>query len=873
MPSAGAVYVDVLPDTRFFGMALRTSMNRAVSGSTLTQVGKIATRGLVVGLAAAGAASVKMALDFNQSFTRIDALTNASDADIRKYKDSVMELAGETAQSPRALAEALYFLASAGLRNNEILPALEATAKGAAIGLGEAADVSRILVSALNAYADSGLTAIQVTDTLAAGVREGSAAPEEFAVALGRILPVASAAKVEFDEVVASLSTLSNIGLNVYEGTTAMRGVLQSIVAPTKTASAALAEMGLSGEVLRRVLAEGGLLEAMRLLEKRSGGNLDIMKAIIPNVRALVGELGNVGQAADKVSGIYRRVGNAIGTTNEAMRVTENSPAFQFRKALNELSIVMLDFGTRIMPSVVAAMKSLAPVAEVVAENIGVIVGAFLAFKSLSWLPPFLIAIEGAIGALALGLSGLAGPLTILPQLLEDNAHALDVTFGDGKAVSDLDNAKHSANLLVEAFKQGKIDLTDFGSGMSDLLNRSGDMTKNFHEWAAAQRDLVGNNLINSLVGDNEAWSLAEHRILAYVEGQREAVRIGGMYKEFQEGMATTLQRTTSRQKEQTTATKAMVTYARQIVDTFGAQTGKQLDLGVLGRRSTAQILDEISASWHGFAAEVAGSIGNIFTAFDALSDKKAVSFEQVANSIRKGIAQVKEFGRNLRKIGEDARAGIPGAQDLLQHLIELGPEAGSKMANAIANATPKARRALERDIGGALKSVQGTANSLTGAILGGMNRVAAAILVATGRATSFQAALAQIHDVTVGVNLHTDAAYANLNAFLAWGNSQSIVMDVYTALHGRPRASGGPVEPNNVYVVGERGPEMFVPRMSGKIVPHNQVGNWGRRNSGGGGGSLVMVKGTLSIDAKGQAFIRGLAREEINDDMAYRRL
>jgi ABC-type transporter Mla subunit MlaD len=50
------------------------------------------------------------------------------------------------------------------------------------------------------------------------------------------------------------------------------------------------------------------------------------------------------------------------------------------------------------------------------------------------------------------------------------------------------------------------------------------------------------------------------------------------------------------------------------------------------------------------------------------------------------------------------------------------------------------------------------------------------------------------------------------------------------------PRAIGGPVQSGNAYMVGERGPEMFVPSRSGSIVPN-----------GGMGGGI-----NISVDARG---------------------
>jgi phage-related minor tail protein len=37
-------------------------------------------------------------------------------------------------------------------------------------------------------------------------------------------------------------------------------------------------------------------------------------------------------------------------------------------------------------------------------------------------------------------------------------------------------------------------------------------------------------------------------------------------------------------------------------------------------------------------------------------------------------------------------------------------------------------------------------------------------------------------------------------------------------------RAMGGPVTGNSAYLVGERGPELFVPRMSGTIIPNHNL-------------------------------------------------
>jgi phage-related protein len=60
----------------------------------------------------------------------------------------------------------------------------------------------------------------------------------------------------------------------------------------------------------------------------------------------------------------------------------------------------------------------------------------------------------------------------------------------------------------------------------------------------------------------------------------------------------------------------------------------------------------------------------------------------------------------------------------------------------------------------------------------------------------------------------------------------------------GGGKAAGGPVKSGTSYVVGERGPELFVPNTAGTIVP----------NGGGGRGNTINVTVNGAIDAEGTA-------------------
>jgi hypothetical protein len=59
----------------------------------------------------------------------------------------------------------------------------------------------------------------------------------------------------------------------------------------------------------------------------------------------------------------------------------------------------------------------------------------------------------------------------------------------------------------------------------------------------------------------------------------------------------------------------------------------------------------------------------------------------------------------------------------------------------------------------------------------------------------------------------------------------------------GGSRALGGTVRPDNVYRVGESGPELFVPPTNGRIIPNKMLGQ--------GGGMSVVINQTLNIDSR----------------------
>ncbi|MCJ8138608.1 hypothetical protein [Falsirhodobacter halotolerans] len=78
------------------------------------------------------------------------------------------------------------------------------------------------------------------------------------------------------------------------------------------------------------------------------------------------------------------------------------------------------------------------------------------------------------------------------------------------------------------------------------------------------------------------------------------------------------------------------------------------------------------------------------------------------------------------------------------------------------------------------------------------------------------------------------------------------------TKVFGGFRADGGPVSPGKAYVVGERGPEVIVPRAMGSVIPNHKLG-------GGSSGSTIMIDMT---GATGNAEVQNMVRAGVTEGL-----
>lgn len=91
--------------------------------------------------------------------------------------------------------------------------------------------------------------------------------------------------------------------------------------------------------------------------------------------------------------------------------------------------------------------------------------------------------------------------------------------------------------------------------------------------------------------------------------------------------------------------------------------------------------------------------------------------------------------------------------------------------------------------------------------------------------------------------NIAAEALASGIASIFSGGTFGGGVSNFVGGLFGGARAMGGPVTAGTPYLVGERGPELMVPRVSGDVVPNHQLGS-----AGGGNVSVVAALGDAEI-------------------------
>ena len=203
------------------------------------------TAGLAV--AAFGVAAVKMAADFDQQMSTVQANTGATSAQMDQLRAAAIEAGASTVYSATDSADAINDLGKAGMSVTDILTgglsgALNlAASDGMAVG-----DAAEYMANALSMFHLKGSQASQVADTLAAGAGNAVGNVSDFGEALNNCGAQANSFGMNIQETTGVLALFAQNGTIGAEAGTQLNSMLMKLAAPSAEAANTMKELGIS---------------------------------------------------------------------------------------------------------------------------------------------------------------------------------------------------------------------------------------------------------------------------------------------------------------------------------------------------------------------------------------------------------------------------------------------------------------------------------------------------------------------------------------------------------------------------------------------------------------------------------------------------
>ena len=215
-------------------------------GKGLTSAGRTMTTYVTAPIVAAGTASVKKAAEFDESMSKVRAITNATSDDIAKMEELALEMGAKTKFSATEAAEAYTYMGMAGWKTEEMLSGLPGIMNLAAASGEDLASTSDIVTDALTAFGLTAKDSTHFANVLAAAATNSNTNVSMLGASFKYAANAAGTMNYSTEDVAIALGLMANNGIKADMAGTSLRNLINRMAKPTKESAAAMDTLGLA---------------------------------------------------------------------------------------------------------------------------------------------------------------------------------------------------------------------------------------------------------------------------------------------------------------------------------------------------------------------------------------------------------------------------------------------------------------------------------------------------------------------------------------------------------------------------------------------------------------------------------------------------
>lgn len=331
------------------------------AGEKVKDAGSGMTKKVTTPILAAGVASAKMTMDFEDSMAKVSTIADATEVPMDDMQKAILDLSNQTRISAEEIAQNVYDSISAGQKTGDAVNFVSKSTKLAKAGFADAGAALDVLTTIMNAYRLKASEVTNVSDMLIQTQNLGKTTVADLASSMGKVIPTANAYGVSLDELCAGYAIMTANGVATAESTTYMNGMLNELGKSGTNVSETLKEK--TGKTFKELMDSGmSLSDVLKIISDAATENNKSFGDMWSSSEAGKAGMILLGDSAENFNGVLEQMQNSAGATNTAFEKLDTNSA-KIKKTTNELRNDAIDFGTTLM-------EELAPIIENITEKI-----------------------------------------------------------------------------------------------------------------------------------------------------------------------------------------------------------------------------------------------------------------------------------------------------------------------------------------------------------------------------------------------------------------------------------------------------------------------------------------------------------------------
>jgi len=327
-------------------------------GKAKASILNLRTALLTLGVGASVKAAVTLAASFEKNLADISTLLDESSVSISRYRQQLLALAATSSKDIIDLSRGLYQTISAGIPAIEgasgAFALLEAAQRAAVAGLSTTEEAVNGIVSVVQAYRDSGITAAEVSDKMFLTVAKGRVDFSNLSGSIGQVAGTAAAFGVRVDELLGSVAALTAVLPSPEQAMVSIQAVLNNLITPSKEAAEGFARLGV--DVSAAAVQQRGLIPILADIRNGLDGDSDAMAKLFPDIRALRGAAILLGTGFKDLNVYTNAIAESTGATDRAYQKIQPTFDETARLLKAKLNAVMIEAATKILPDLAKAI-------------------------------------------------------------------------------------------------------------------------------------------------------------------------------------------------------------------------------------------------------------------------------------------------------------------------------------------------------------------------------------------------------------------------------------------------------------------------------------------------------------------------------------